>query len=458
MKTHFIRELEPNQVVTSYFIVHSKEVRLKKTGDPYLNLILADRSGVLDAKMWDGVPEVMETFERDDFVKVKGLVQVFRNKPQMTVHKLRRLEDREVNFADYFPHTERNIDEMWTELRAAVAGMQDAHLRGLVEAFLNDEEIGRRFRQAPAAKSLHHARIGGLLEHVLSLAGLCRRSAEHYPFIDADLLLTGVILHDLGKVFELHYQRSFGYTTEGQLLGHMIIVLDLLQAKAASVPGFPPKLKMLVEHMILSHHGHYEFGSPKLPMFPEALLLHYLDDLDSKLESMRASLMSDQNIEGEWTSFNPSLERPLLKKEKFLAEARPAATSQDAEPSNGKQPAAAEQPAAGKREASAPAGVDLFDLSTCTAAAIPESETAGGGSGRSSSSANPPSTNPAGSGVATADSAGGRTEGEDRPKELAAAQPKKLKDAREAAGKRPQPQTAFGELLEAALKPDSGTT
>jgi len=331
LKTHFIRELEANQVVTSYFIVHSKEVRLKKTGEPYLNLILADRTGVLDAKMWDGVAEILEKFERDDFVKVKGLVQVFRNKPQMTVHKLRRLDDQEVDFGDYFPHTERNVNEMWAELRAAVSGMQNEHLRGLVDAFLDDEEIAARFRQAPAAKSLHHARIGGLLEHVMSLAGLCKRCAGHYPFVDADLLLTGIVLHDLGKVFELHYQRAFGYTTEGQLLGHMVIVLNLLQAKIASVPGFPPKLKILVEHMILSHHGHYEFGSPKLPMFPEALFLHYLDDMDSKMESMRASLAGDQNIEGEWTSFNPSLERTLLKKEKFLAEPKaqaPAAASQ----------------------------------------------------------------------------------------------------------------------------------
>jgi 3'-5' exoribonuclease len=319
LKTHFVRELEPNRVVTSFFIVHAKEIRLKKSGEPYLSLTLADRTGTLDAKMWDGVSEVADTFDRDDFVKVKGLVQVFRNKPQMTVHKLRRLDDSEVNFADYFPHTEKNIDELWAALRAAAAGIASAPLRSLIDSFLDDEEVARRLRVAPAAKSLHHARIGGLLEHIVSLLGLCCAMAQHYDFVDLDLLVAIAVLHDLGKIYELQYQRSFGYSTEGQLLGHMIIVLDMLQAKAAAIPDFPPRLKTLLEHMILSHHGHYEFGSPKLPMFPEALLFHYLDDLDSKLESMRATIRNDQNIGGEWTSFNPALERPLLKKDRFLA-------------------------------------------------------------------------------------------------------------------------------------------
>ncbi len=323
MKSHFIRDLEPDQVVTSLFIVHSKEVRLKKTGDPYLQLTLADRTGTLDAKMWDNVAPVLDAFDRDDFVKVKGLVQIFKNRPQMTVHTLRRIEDREVDFADYFPHTERNIDEMWAELRAAVAGMGNPHLRALVDAFLDDPEIARRFRRAPAAKSVHHARLGGLLEHVVSLIGLARLAAAHYEWIDRDLLLTGVVLHDLGKIYELGYHRSFTYTTEGQLLGHMVLMIEMVHDKAAALPDFPPKLKRLVEHMILSHHGKYEFGSPKLPMFPEAQLLHYLDDLDSKMDSMHTSLARDQNVEGEWTSYNAALDRVLLKKDKFLAGGEP---------------------------------------------------------------------------------------------------------------------------------------
>ncbi|HYM11082.1 MAG TPA: HD domain-containing protein [Bryobacterales bacterium] len=415
MKTHFIRELEPNQVVTSFFIVHSKEVRLKKTGEPYLCLTLADRTGQLDAKMWDGVPEVADAFDQDDFVKVKGLVQVYRNRPQMTVHKLRRVEESDVDFADYFPHTDKNIEEMWAAVRAAVAGVRNEHLRALLNAFLDDEEVARRFKIAPAAKSLHHARLGGLLEHVVSLLGLCRLMAGHYDFIDLDLLVTAAVLHDLGKIYELHYERSFGYSTEGQLLGHMIIVLDMLQAKAAAVPGFPPKLKTLVEHLILSHHGHYEFGSPKLPMFPEALLFHYLDDLDSKLESMRATIAGDPNIDGDWTVYNASLERPLLKKEKFLRE--------EAE----KEP---QPPATGGRvqgSATEPAGPSPAEASEDAAA-----------------SRNTPA-------AASAEERGRTAPGMPAARPVQANQPAAPRPAR------PGGQTVFGELLHSALKEDGGS-
>jgi 3'-5' exoribonuclease len=164
---------------------------------------------------------------------------------------------------------------------------------------------------------MHHAYLGGLLEHVVSLMKLCDLVVRNYPEIDRDLLLTGAFLHDIGKIYELSYERSFSYTTRGQLLGHMIIELEMLQDKVARVPGFPERLKTLVEHLIISHHGQYEFGSPKLPMFPEALMLHYLDDLDSKMESMRSHLARDPN-EGEWTGYNPSLSRTLLKARQFL--------------------------------------------------------------------------------------------------------------------------------------------
>ncbi len=324
MKTHFVRELEPNQVITSFFLVHQKEVRINRSGQAYLSLLLADRTGVLDAKMWEGAEEVIGVFAREDFVKVKGQVLVHRNRPQLNVHKLRRAEAGEVDIEDYFPHTERNIDQMWAELQTAVSAMSNAHLKALVASFLDDEEIARRYRRAPAAKSVHHARIGGLLEHVVSLLHLCRFTAQHYPYVDLDLLVTGVVLHDLGKVYELNYDRTFGYTTEGQLLGHITITLNLLQARAAAIPGFPPKLKTLVEHIILSHHGQQDFGSPKRPAFPEALLLHFLDNLDSKMECMRAAIAGDQNIEGCWTSYNAALESTVLNTKKFLSEEAPA--------------------------------------------------------------------------------------------------------------------------------------
>jgi 3'-5' exoribonuclease len=318
MKSPFVNEVEPNRVITTSFLVHSKEIRQKKSGELYLSLLLGDRTGELDAKMWDNVSEVIDGFDRDDFVKVKGVIQVFHNRPQLTIHKLRRMDTSEIAFGDYFPCSRRDSGEMWTELRAIVDGMANPHLKGLVEALLNNEEIAERYRRAPAAKHIHHAYLGGLLEHVLSLCALARMMAQHYPNIDYDLLLAGVVLHDIGKIYELNYERGFSYSNEGQLLGHMAIALRMMADKLRGLPDFPPLLRSLVEHMILSHHGQLEFGSPKLPQFPEALLLHYIDDMDSKMECMRALIENDRQLEGCFTTYSSALARPALKKDRYL--------------------------------------------------------------------------------------------------------------------------------------------
>ena len=318
MKSPYVNELEPNKLITTSFLVHSKEIRQKKSGEFYLSLLLADRTGELDAKMWDNVAEVIDAFDRDDFVRVKGLVQIFHNRPQMTIHKVRRMDDSEIDFGDYFPSSRRNPDEMWLELRGIVAGLTNVHLKGLLEAILDDEEIAGRYRRAPAAKHIHHAFLGGLIEHVLSLCALARLAAQNYSFIDADLLLTGVILHDIGKIYELNYERGFSYSNDGQLLGHIHIGLRIVSDKLRGLPMFPQALRSLVEHMILSHHGKLEFGSPKVPQFPEALMLHYLDDMDSKMECMRVLIESDRQVEGCFTAYNIPLERSVLKKDLFL--------------------------------------------------------------------------------------------------------------------------------------------
>ena len=318
MKSPYTNELEPNRVITTSFLVHSKEIRQKKSGELYLSLLLGDRTGEVDAKMWDNVAEVIDAFERDDFVKVKGLIQVFHNRPQLTIHKMRRMDDSEIEYGDYFPCSRRDPDQMWTELRQIVAGLGNPHLKALLEALLDDPDVASRYRRAPAAKQIHHAFLGGLMEHVLSLAALARLAAAHYPILDLDLLMTGVVLHDIGKIYELTYERGFSYSNEGQLLGHINIGLRMVADKLRGLPDFPPRLRTLVEHMILSHHGHMEFGSPKLPQFPEALALHYLDDMDSKLECMRALIENDRQLEGCYTTFSPALERAALKKDRYL--------------------------------------------------------------------------------------------------------------------------------------------
>jgi 3'-5' exoribonuclease len=320
MKSPFVNEFEPNRVVTTSFLVRGKEVRQKKTGELYLSLSLGDRTGEVDAKMWDNVAEVVDTFERDDFVKVKGLVQVYQNRPQVTVHKIRRMDESEIEFADYFPCSERDPQEMWEELRGFVAGIANPHLKALLDSLLDDPDVAARYRRAPAAKQIHHAYLGGLLEHVLSLCQLGRMLSGHYRNVDFDLLLAGIVLHDIGKIQELNYDRGFSYSDEGQLLGHIAIAIRMIGDKLRDLPDFPAPLRSLLEHMVLSHHGHLEFGSPKLPQFPEALLLHYIDDLDSKMECMRALVEKDRQIEGMFTGWCAPLERTVLKKAKYLGE------------------------------------------------------------------------------------------------------------------------------------------
>jgi 3'-5' exoribonuclease len=320
MKEFFVSDCVQfeNKVITTSFVVVSRQVKPKKSGEPYLALTLGDRSGHLEGKMWDNVEEAIDAFDQDDFIKVKGLINKYKNRFQLTIHKLRRLGESEVDFADYLPKTTKDIGELWRTLAGYVASFKDPHLKALVEAFMADPEIAEAYRNAPAAKTLHHAFIGGLLEHVVSLFNSCDLMCRNYPLINRDLLLTGAFFHDIGKIHELTYNRSFSYTTRGQLLGHMIIELEMLQGKLAQMPGFPEGLKTLVEHLIISHHGQYDFGSPKLPMFPEALMLHYLDDLDSKMEAMQMQFQRGADSGAAWTGYNPSLGRPLLNTAKFL--------------------------------------------------------------------------------------------------------------------------------------------
>ncbi len=311
-----------NQTITSHFVVAVKQVKSKKNGELYLSLMLADRTGQLQANMWDNVGDTISSFDQDDFIKVKGILHKYNGRWQMTVHKIRKLGESEIDYSDYLPKTSKDVDQLWKTLCDYVDSFQNQWLKSLLHEFMSDEALVAAYKNAPAAKTLHHAFVGGLLDHVVSLFTVCDLASRNYPQVNRDLLLTGAFLHDIGKLHELSYQRSISYTTKGQLLGHMIIELEMLHEKLTGLPGFPDELKILLEHMIISHHGQYEFGSPKLPMFPEALMLHYLDDLDSKMEAMRAQFEREGDLETPWTSYNPSLARPLLNTRKFL-EKRP---------------------------------------------------------------------------------------------------------------------------------------
>jgi 3'-5' exoribonuclease len=320
MKSPYVNELQPNQVITATLLVQHKEVRQKKTGEPYLSLTLGDRTGDIDARMWDNAAEVLDVFDRDDFVKVRGLMQVHQGRLQLTVHKLARQTPETVDQTDFYPASSRDLDEMLAELRSIANGVATRPLNDLLNAFLKDPDIVARLRVAPAAKNVHHAFLGGLLEHVLSMCAVAKLLGAHYRDIDMDLLLTGVVLHDIGKIHELTYDRSFGYSSEGQLLGHISIGFRMIDDKIREVPGFPERLRTLLQHMILSHHGELEYGSPKVPLFPEALLLHHIDNMDSKMECMRAFIEKDRTVESSWTSYVSSLDRSVLKKRKYLEE------------------------------------------------------------------------------------------------------------------------------------------
>ena len=328
MKSLYVADLpqQENQLITAFFLVQSKSVRSTREGKPYLALRLADRTGTVEARMWDEVAEVEPEFDQHDVVKVEANVEPYRNQLQLKIRRLRRARSDEVDLEDYLPHTTQDIEALYAELLEVARGVTNPHLRQLLLSVLEDAELGPRLKRAPGAKTLHHAYCGGLLEHVVSLCRLCRLAAQNYPEVDLDLLLTGAVLHDIGKVYELSYERSFDYTTEGNLLGHISMAQELLSRKMDAIEGFPERLRVLVQHLLLSHHGRLEFGSPVTPKVREAVLLHYLDDIDSKMEAIRAGLAAAETSErdGDWTEWNRALDRPLLRRERFLTE-EPAA-------------------------------------------------------------------------------------------------------------------------------------
>ena len=323
MKDVFVADLAKfdNQKVDSFFSVTSKQLRSRKDGGQYLALMLGDRTGQVESRMWDNFSAHLDGFKQGDIVKVRGEVSRYNGRFQLTLDKIRCAEQAEADLSDFLPQTACDVDELWSKLDHCVESISDPHLKALLRAFLADEQIARAFRQAPAAKSLHHAWLGGLLEHIVSLVEVCEAVVGHYPEINRDLLLTGAILHDIGKLKELSWSTSFEYTIVGQLLGHISIGVAMVEEKLAGIPEFPHRLRILVEHMILSHHGKLEFGSPKLPMIPEAILLHYLDDMDAKMQTMRNEFIR-QEAQGrsaaEMTEWVRALDRPLLNTAAFL--------------------------------------------------------------------------------------------------------------------------------------------
>jgi 3'-5' exoribonuclease len=329
MKTSYVTDLLTEQNITSFFLVHEKELRNTREGRAYLRLELGDRSGTIEARMWDQFEAAAKDIQRDDFVKVQARVEVYRNRPQLALIQLRLAKPEEIDLADYLPHTTADVDKMFADLRGYAESVWNPWLKQLVVGIIADPETARRYKRAPAAKVMHHAYLGGLLEHVVSLCGMARRVAAHYPELDIDLLLTACILHDVGKLEELCYERAIAYTTPGQLLGHIVMELETVTRAIDKIQGFPAPLKTVVQHLLISHHGQYEFGSPKLPMIREAMVFHYLDDLDSKLAAVRVALATPSG-DDEWSAYSNALGRKFLKLDEFLQGGAPKSQSSSA--------------------------------------------------------------------------------------------------------------------------------
>ncbi|MFO7860495.1 MAG: OB-fold nucleic acid binding domain-containing protein [Desulfosalsimonas sp.] len=307
MKKWFVSQLKSGQAVTELFVLAEKTLSHKKDGAPYLSIALSDKTGRVRGVVWDNVEQIADAAAAGDVVRVQGNVSEYRGGLQVVVKELEPAETG-ADPADFLPATRRNPEQMLERIIALGQAVSSDVLRGLLDAFWNDASFVAQFKKAPAAKKMHHAYIGGLLEHSLSLSLLADRVAGHYSGIDRDLLITGAILHDIGKINEFVFDTSIDYSSEGRLVNHIVIGVGMLEEKIRQIPDFPQKTALLLRHMMVSHHGSRELGSPEPPKTLEAVLLNYLDEIDAKINGIR-EFMESQDAGAEWTGYHKPLER-----------------------------------------------------------------------------------------------------------------------------------------------------
>jgi 3'-5' exoribonuclease len=318
MSRRFITQLADQEKVDQVFLVSEKQLRANRNNNLYLQMRLADRTGSVTGMLWNANDHLYGLFNNGDFLRVQGTAQVYNGALQMIVNRIERVEAETVDQADFVTLAEVEIAKFTARLAAHLRGLRNEHLRNLAESFLVDEAFMAKFTSAPAGVKNHHAYKGGLLQHVVGLIELCASVAPHYPELDADLLTFGAFLHDVGKIEELTYQRELGYSDEGQMIGHVVIGVVILDQKiretvALANEEFPLELALRLKHMIVSHHGQYDFGSPKLPMTLEAIALAQLDDLDAKIHSIGQLIREDANTDSPWTPYVANLQRKFYK-------------------------------------------------------------------------------------------------------------------------------------------------
>ncbi len=313
MKKTLVKDIQERDWVDAPFLVRDKIIGMAKNGRPYMTIKLMDCSGEVEGRIWDRVDELSARFNKDDFVQVAGKASVYMGKMQLVLQEVDRLDESAVSLADFLPVSARPFDEMVAELQELVAGLTDPDLRTLMQAFLSDHDFMSGYTRAPAAKTMHHVYLGGLLEHSLCVAVLADDISRRYPDLNRDLLVVGALLHDVGKTAELRYARSFEYTDAGKLLGHIVIGVEMVEEKLRSMQDFPLDLAVHLKHLLLSHHGQYEYGSPKRPKTMEAVILNFLDDLDSKINGVRTHIEREPDSESAWTQYHRLYDRYFYK-------------------------------------------------------------------------------------------------------------------------------------------------
>ncbi|OQY07588.1 MAG: hypothetical protein B6I22_02685 [Desulfobacteraceae bacterium 4572_123] len=313
MKKMFIRDIRSGDRVDDIFVLSEKTMGQKKDGNNFLNIAIADKTGTIKGVVWDDVNQTASMARAGDFVHLRGHVSEYRDALQLVVKKMAPVNADLVDPSDFLPATERNVDQMFQRIVALTDTMAKGHLKLLLDTFWNDADFVKQFKTAPAAKKMHHAYIGGLLEHTLSVALLVDRIAGHYSGIDMDLLLAGAILHDIGKIREFEYSHCLDYSSEGRLLSHIVIGVQIIEEKIGLVENFPEDLALLLKHLVVSHHGSREFGSPEVPKTIEAVLLNYIDEIDSKVTGIR-NFMAAEDPNEPWTGYHRLLGRHFFKR------------------------------------------------------------------------------------------------------------------------------------------------
>ena len=304
-----VADLPENGPVCGIYLVKDKNNGSTRAGKPYLALNLCDRTGTVKARVWDNAEQLGALFEAGDIIRVSGSAVKYQGQMQVNIRAVEACTIGEDEIQNFIPAAGIDPDLLFRQLQEHIAGIGDTHLRALLDQLFGDEALARAFKTAPAAKSIHHDYLGGLLEHTLQVATLARTIAPLYPQVNRDLLLTGAILHDIGKISELEFERGFTYSDEGRLVGHISIGMEMISRAIDKIPEFPERLALLVKHMMLSHHGQYEYGSPRRPKTPEAFMLAMLDDLDAKMFSILDTIKKDRQERSPWTSYNRLFER-----------------------------------------------------------------------------------------------------------------------------------------------------